>query len=290
MYRCTDCSKKYQAKPDYCDCGNNAFTQEVVSTASIQPGQADAPKTFFEQYPSIKQFIDSVDVLSGTIFGLCIILSILLWNFIGAWEPPADTAATPQETETSSAQNQNIPDINSLWNTTPPKAPEVKQDAPVLPTEQPAEEHNIPDAQSILPLLSPQSKTLQSKPEPVTPKPEPVAPKPHHTLLNQDLSSMSPAMKNYTSGLRQSLFSQWAVGSVEGEGRCEVEFAVSKSGKLLGRKFSKQSDNDSLNNSVYDMLMSSPQYSAPPADYNGEKIRLSFYFNHGYYEVNYPKY
>lgn len=287
MFRCTDCNKKYEINPAFCDCGNNTFTEEISATKT----KVETPKkTFLEQYPEIQKFIDSIDILSGIIFISCLILSVLAWNLIGSGTPAPNKPAAPQEQDTPEAQNKNIPEIEQLWNNTPPKPQAVKSEVPILP-QQPLPENPIPEQKQETKPLAPIAKPI-AKPLPKTTetKPVPVKPKIHHTLLNQDLSSLSPEMKSYTNGLSQTLFSQWAVGSVSGEGLCEVEFSISKSGNLIGRKFSKQSDNNSLNNSVYGMLMRTPKYYPPPNDYQGEKIRISFYFDNGSYEVNYPKY
>lgn len=35
MYKCTICSKEYEIKPDYCDCGNDTF-DEIVEAKSLE--------------------------------------------------------------------------------------------------------------------------------------------------------------------------------------------------------------------------------------------------------------
>ena len=71
MFRCTDCNKKYEINPEYCDCGNNTFTEEIFANKV----KADSPQTpLLEQYPKIQKFIDSIDILSGFIFVSCLIL------------------------------------------------------------------------------------------------------------------------------------------------------------------------------------------------------------------------
>lgn len=274
MFKCTDCGKKFQQKPDYCDCGNNAF--DIVGQVS-SPEKIDLPeKSFFEQYPQIKQFFESVDVLSGAIFAACLILAVFSWFWIGSWKFSDKQPSAPENESVQQVSDNSIPDINRLWDNTPPKQEiKVKEEQVAEPVETP--ETTTP------PIMQ------EQKPSPVIQAPKPKIP-PKSNLLNKNITSMSPAMKSYTEGLKQSLFSQWAVGSISGAGLCEVEFSVSPSGKLLGRRFSKQSDNNSLNSATYDALMSLPQYGVPPSDYHGEKIRISFQVNHGYYEVKMPRY
>lgn len=96
----------------------------------------------------------------------------------------------------------------------------------------------------------------------------------------------SPEMIRYKTGLRSALFSKFAVGSIQGSGTCSISFSVDESGKLINRKFTKESDNKTLNDTVYYMLMSVPRYNAPPAVYNGETIRMNFTINNGNYEIS----
>lgn len=96
----------------------------------------------------------------------------------------------------------------------------------------------------------------------------------------------SPEMLQYKSNLRAALFSKFAVGSIQGSGSCTVQFSVDSTGKLINRRFVKESDNKSLNDTVYYMLMSVPKFIAPPTGYNGEAITMNFIINNGSYEVS----
>lgn len=95
----------------------------------------------------------------------------------------------------------------------------------------------------------------------------------------------SAEMLRYKNNLRAALFSKFAVGSIQGSGECSISFSVDKTGKLINRKFTKESSNKGLNDTVYYMLMSVPHFSAPPKEYNGETIRMNFKINNGDYEI-----
>lgn len=95
----------------------------------------------------------------------------------------------------------------------------------------------------------------------------------------------SAEMLRYKNNLRAALFSKFAVGSIQGAGECSIQFSVDKTGKLINRKFSKESSNKSLNDTVYYMLMSVPKFSPPPKEYNGETIHMNFKINNGNYEI-----
>ena len=97
----------------------------------------------------------------------------------------------------------------------------------------------------------------------------------------------SPEMLKYKGSLRSALFAKLPVGSIQGSGSCSVQFAVDKTGKLINRSFSKQSDNKSLNDAVYYMLMSVPRFASPPEGYNQELIRMNINMNSdGSYEIS----
>ncbi len=96
----------------------------------------------------------------------------------------------------------------------------------------------------------------------------------------------SPEMLRYKGNLRAAMFSKFAVGSIQGSGSCSVKFSVDSTGKLINRSFVKQSDNKSLNDAVYYMMMSVPKFSPPPSGYNGETIQMNFKINNGSYEIS----
>lgn len=96
----------------------------------------------------------------------------------------------------------------------------------------------------------------------------------------------SKEMLQYKGNLRAALFSKFAVGSIQGNGSCSVKFSVDSTGKLVNRAFVKQSDNKSLNDAVYYMLMSVPKFSPPPSGYNGETIMMNFKIENGGYEIS----
>lgn len=95
----------------------------------------------------------------------------------------------------------------------------------------------------------------------------------------------SAEMLRYKNNLRAALFSKFAVGSIQGSGECSISFSVDKTGKIINRKFTKESSNKGLNDTVYYMMMSVPRFSPPPDEYNGETIRMNFKITNGDYEI-----
>lgn len=98
MYQCTICKAEYQEKPDYCECGNDIF----VFTETAKKDFFQYNKLFTKKNVSIFIFI------------LCLILSILPWE-ISKKEP------TKTSTSKATEKNINIPDIETFWDSTPPK-------------------------------------------------------------------------------------------------------------------------------------------------------------------------
>lgn len=272
MYRCKECNTEYKIKPDYCDCGNDTFDY-------IEEKPAKQPITLEQKS----------EIVSRIFFVLCLLIAVSVW-FIPMSKKVEHKPKPVTKTQIT------IPNIDKIWNDTPiyqpkPQQPITQQTAPIILTPTaPVQKKNLvktePKREVIkTPVQLP--KSVQ-KPVPIATK-EPaktvVTPKklePQKPVYNPN----SPAMIDYKTKLRAKLFSKFAVGSIQGSGSCSVSFSVDKTGKLTNRKFTQESDNKSLNDTVYYMLMSVPYFTAPPAEYNGETIRMKFSINNGNYEIS----
>lgn len=300
MFVCTECKAKYQDKPEYCDCGNNIFEEIFIGDVDssndenlpfIKPKASN--RSFFERNPSLERLAKSFDILSVSIFSICILLSILSWIFIGKETPTQMQSRKNQHLVQQKVKSpKKIPSLNSFWDNTLPKEkvtaplnPPVQVQTP-LPAPMPVQEAPI-QRTPVMPI--PQVRRHQdliptiNRRDIVLPKKKDIA-KPSQSI---NRVSSSIALNEYKGAIRQRLLSHLAVTSVTGEGRCSVEFSVDNSGRLVNRRFARLSDNKSLNDAVYNMMMSVPRVSPPPPEYGGQPIRLSFYFNNGYYEVSY---
>lgn len=91
----------------------------------------------------------------------------------------------------------------------------------------------------------------------------------------------------YKADLRLRLFQHFPILNVFGYGVAVIGFNISSEGKLNNRRFIQQSENKSLNDALYHMLMSVPIYSPPPKYYKGEDIVLKMEFNNGYYSFSF---
>lgn len=119
--------------------------------------------------------------------------------------------------------------------------------------------------------------------------------------INEDKENTAPAktekekitnaaeLSEYKNALRLRLFKYFPILNVVGSGSAQIGFTISPEGKLLNRRFVIQSENKSLNDALYHMLMRTPSYNPPPKSYNGEEIILKMDFNNGYYSFSYIK-
>lgn len=314
MYRCTECKEEFKEKPEYCTCGNDEFeefTAPPVKDSTFQKEQPTLPHRNFD----FKKF-DMVKVFSIGFFCLCLILAVIPW-LIKA-EKPAKTVQKPKEEVA-----KTIPDIESLWQNAQPQTPAanttpkpetspkiVKTTEPPKPKTQTTSTTQKPAAAAKT-QPKPASKTTSAASKPVkkAPPAQPATqskPKLPQSVLNtvqnttstqqtvqipvkkEEPPKMNPSeFLNYKGAIRSALLAKLNVAAVQGSGDCAVEFSLDNSGKLINRNFIYKSQNKSVNDEVYLMLMRLPYYKNPPAHYNGEKIKLKFLFNNGYYEITF---
>lgn len=137
MYRCDTCNAEYKTKPDYCDCGNDTFTY-------IEGHNPEPSKEFL-----VKK------VISVVIFVICILLSVLVWEIK---LPQPEQKGIPQTAKKEKQEKPvNIPEINDIWNSTPPVNQPSKEEKNIITVyEKPK--------RIIKNLFSPQKEKAQTKP------------------------------------------------------------------------------------------------------------------------------
>lgn len=293
MYRCRECHAEYKQKVEYCDCGNNTFDY-IEDIKPVDEKKMHQPLTIEQKS----------EIISRVFLVFCIILSILVW-MIPAGEEPSKPEKSAAPVKKKPAVTKNIPNIDQIWDDTPLYQPQPEPvEEPMTPVDyvrkftDSVSQINKPKTavnNSPVKISQPVSKTsvakssAPQKTEQVQKKNNikkdmPVNPElltPPKPVYNPN----SPVMLRYKNNLRAALFSKFAVGSIQGSGECSIQFSVDKTGKLINRKFSKESSNKGLNDTVYYMLMSVPRFSPPPDEYNGETIRMNFKINNGDYEI-----
>lgn len=106
MFKCTICQKLHNTRVDYCDCGNDTF-EEIPD---------------IQENHSWKISLTPKQIFSAIIFLFCLIFSF--WVLFGLNFKP--TAKTPeQRVNKSSHQVKNIPQIDQIWDDTPPGGVDV---------------------------------------------------------------------------------------------------------------------------------------------------------------------
>lgn len=262
MYRCNECGAEYKTKPQYCDCGNDSF-EEIVTQKK-------------EFVNPLKHY--DINIYALLFFISCLILSALVILFLANPKPQnTEQMNYSSRSDLPIRQSSKIPDIETFWDNTPIKQVEqVEENVTPLPQPAPIIIKQIIKQQPSKPAVKqPAPKpVVKEQPKPVT-KP---APKKIQVVNNKEV-------QNYKLRLRNALFYKLNCPAIQGSGKCGIQFAVNSQGKLINRAFIFQSDNTTLNDEVYKMLMRLPTFDAPPQGYNGELIKLSIEFNNGEYEI-----
>ena len=315
MFRCKECQMEYEIKPDYCDCGNDTFDEilpEKPVISESQPKKIKFEKPVLTPKEKVRKPINTkIDAYAVIIFALCILMSFVVIFFIGN---PKETSIENKTQEVKTLKN--IPSIEGFWDNTPVKTVEEK------PAEQPQNfvEKFIPKViVQPKPLLSkpaqktvtPQKQTTQkSEQKPVTQAQQPqkqtvqlpksvtdITNKPTQTTANTQQTvkpqPQAPAPKKldpteyakYKNSLMTRIAQKINFAGVIGDGSCTVSFSMSSNGKLINRKFEKQSENSTLNEAVYHAVMQTPTFSPPPEGYKGETIRMDIKMFNGSFEV-----
>lgn len=253
------------------------------------------------------------EVVSYVILAICLILSAFTVFFI---ELPSSVGNNPEsKPQIKVLPDKSVKDINSIWvekkfatsdkNTPGAKAPVTSKTSktnvkPSIASVSTAARSAKPAVKTTKPVkTSVKSSTTPSK----SSKPSGTASLPQKTVpvsapakttrsvttpkKTTAVTGMSAAsLQNYKNSLRRQLFSKIDFTKIDGNGHCEVTFTINSSGKLTGRKFSKQSGNILLDDAVYRAMMSVPTFNPPPVTYRGETMTFSVKFENGRYEVN----
>ena len=303
---------------------NNPFkfeqkvAKEVVREEKVEKTpkkeKKQEPLIVFER-PDLPQI--KIEPISLTIFLICLILSFVIVFFVG--NPDSNVQAKKEVKQQTI--NNNIPNIDKIWDNTKPTAQQMAetQVAEESPAEPVIEQEPVQVKNPVQKIIAPQktqtpkklqtknnsavtlpkSKSskavsvgnIQQKSKPTTTKPQQTSSstqKPKvQTQVTQSVQKVNPQeMAYYKVALRNKIASKIDFTNILGDGTCVVSFKVSSSGQLTNRAFAKQSDNGMLNDEVYQAIMSTPTFKAPPTGYNGATMRLTVRMYGGQFEVS----
>lgn len=176
-----------------------------------------------------------------------------------------NTNQTPSQQSSISASNQQ-------------QTVKVQQSS--VPASNPASSKNnqITQSQKTATSASQQQSQTQSKSKTQTQTQTSVHVK-SQAELNKELSAYKVSLQN-TIG-RKIDFTR-----VIGDGECSLSFKISSNGKIISRAFTKQSSNITLNDVVYNAMMSTNSFNPPPEGYNGETLYLKIKFYNGNFVIS----
>lgn len=194
---------------------------------------------------------------------------------------PVQTQTKPvQTTQTKSTPTQNSQ--TKPAQTTQTKPATQTQTKPAQTQTKPAQTTSSGQTQSSS-QTKPQTQTQTKPTQTSTSQTSTQTPTKQET---QTYNASSFEMLKYKGELRSAMFKKLPVGSIQGSGTCSVQFSIDSTGKLINRSFAQKSDNKTINDAVYYMMMSVPKFNPPPAEYNGSLIKMYFKFNDGSYEIS----
>lgn len=327
MYKCKECGTEFEEKPDYCDCGNDTFdeilpeelkTENDVTNVTklntineveikkednqiqlqktekaIEPKTVEPKVTAQYDYSNLKQFFDPI---STTIFCLCVLFAILIVLFVGNSFIKTETLSTQKTPE--KLENIAIPEIDKLWNSTPPTKIETEKKSQEQVQITPQEQSQTLQKEELKPQTAkptPKKQTARTQDKKAsttsaTSNKATKSSKPQNktvtkTQQTQNSAVLKQELSNYKISLRNRIASKMAFERIVGDGECVVAFKIDAFGRLVNRNFVKQSENDSLNDVVYNAIMQTPTFNVPPKAYKNEILYLKVRMYSGNYEV-----
>lgn len=284
MYKCLECGKTFDKKPDYCDCGNDEFINDGTTVKEEKNIVKKTENTWFK------------DNLPSLCFLLvCIILSgIILLVKVTVPEKTVQNLQEKKET-ISKKVNWELFEDNQVKQTTLKNTPQQ----PVQPVVQ-------------KPVQKPIQKVVQTPAKPVqqkqvkkeTKQTQPVKQKTQKQQTTQKTQTSKKTQKsttenvyqsqkvdtqkilnNYKNSVAKTFYSKINFANVIGNGTCEVTFRIDSNGNVLKKSFSRLSSNTTLNDAVFNGVNIVSRVQTPPSEYKGETMRLQVGINAGNYYI-----
>lgn len=327
IYKCNNCGRNYNLKLEYCECGNNSFQEVVQNFdySSVKTDfnvVQDVDFLYGDNNSSFEnsQKFDSDDTLSSDkelkkqrnseIIAVIIFIIVLLSAIIMIFSNFSALLNKPKDKTVSVEIEKYIPsDVNEYWVDETPVSVDntnntnsvndvkkaVSKESNTKTTQKTTQkrtkthEKNIAstknDTKSVSRKNDEKSVKQQSDVAKVVSKNE--TKKAETAKQTKENTISVEEYLKYKNSLRNKLFANFPILTVQGQGISKVSFSISSEGKLLNRKFVSQSGNKSLDDAMYNMLMRVPAYYPPPSGYNGSEIVMQMEFNNGHYSFSY---
>lgn len=301
MFKCKECGTEYQTKPEYCDCGNDTFEEinlverpkektkeETLETANTKPNiQIQESKEFVKTVTKKSQNIEPYAII---IFSICIILSLIVILFVANPKPMTENT----NPKAQKAEIIDIPSIENLWNNSTEGISSYQEPQNTSKTEEKVQQKEIKQIQidnskkkvktnsTVTQTQKTQSPTITQTIKPQSQKTKPVVTS-NKTITTSKTNPQE--LTNYKIKLRNHIASKIAFTTIVGDGECSFSFKISQNGVLTNKAPNKLSDNDSLNEAVYNALRQVYSYNAPPLGYKNETLRLTVRMFNNNFEV-----
>lgn len=327
IYKCNNCGRIYNLKPEYCECGNNSF-QEVVQNFDYSSVKTDfnvgqdvdflyGDNNFsfeksqnFESDDTLSSHNDLKKQRNSEIIAIVIFIVVLLSAIIMIFSNFSALLNKSKDKTVSVEIEKYIPsDVNEYWVEEPPvsvkkindtnSANSVKKTVSNVndtKNTQKTTQKSTNASEKIIPSIKKDKTPIQQKKIEKNVKKTDTVTKIVSKIETKKAELTNETKENtisveeylkYKNSLRNKLFSNFPILTVQGQGTSKVSFSISSEGKLLNRKFVSQSGNKSLDDAMYNMLMRVPAYYPPPSGYNGSEIVMQMEFNNGHYSFSY---
>ncbi len=311
MFKCKECGTEYQVKPDYCDCGNDTFEETITATPETEvkkeeykqaeikqniPTEKQNDITVQETAKPVVKKVSAIEPYAIIIFSICILLSLAVILFVANPKPQTGT----EEKEIQETNTVNIPSIEKLWNNSTEgisayqngnksetkKTEEPKQQVTKEPQKEETAKKKVEVIQQPTKQIRKSKSTITTK---ETTKPQQTTNdiKPSTTINKAPATPKAnpQELANYKIKLRNYIASKISFTSIVGDGECSFSFKISSGGALTNKAPVNLSDNESLNEAVYNALRQIYSYNTPPSGYKNETLKLTVRMYNNSFEV-----
>lgn len=278
MFICTDCQKKYDIKPDFCDCGNNIFDEITEKTE----------KNTSKQIKKNKQ-----EIFSLIFFITCIILSIFTLLFFD-FPKTKENIETKEKTPTKK-EIKNIPDIDSFWKNKPFSTiqKEIKKEEIIIEKSTPKKENKIQKiinsskttTKSNTQKKQETVKTEKKKEQTQTDKPQQIKSQAEKKPATTTVIDEKAEKEKYIKNLRNHLFKKINFAEFYENGECSISFKINQSGILTDKQITSPSTSIIINDAVFKAVSSTYKYVTPPKSLTNHTFIFKVIFIDDKYKV-----
>jgi len=245
---------------------------------------------------TVKNNVQTVQPYTIITFAVCLILSLLIILF--AFNPK-NISEQNSNTKSETIKTQQVPSIEKIWNNSTEglseyqskaKVEQTEQTKPIVKQEETSKKKieltkpKKQEVKSTVKTIPTTAKTTNNIQKTKTQIQQKITPSANTTQANKPKANPQE-IANYNIKLRNHIASKINFLSIVGDGTCTFSFKVTSDGTLTNKKATKLSENESLNEAVYNALRQVYSYNAPPVGYKSEMLNLTVKMYNNSYEV-----